>query len=196
MKRLFPLMILIFTVLITFSSCSNEKMVIDDSPFDSNFEHLPTFEDMSRVFSGMSFEEVISIIGKPHGHADFVSHSNGYQWVTSEGEVFTMLFLPKEHFDASGMSRREYYEHIYAMGNPVSQKIVFPENSISSSEDCIILNGVHYYKILEPNGFGRLLSYYLTVPSENVSNGDEIYLIINNQPINVTSFCICPDESY
>ena len=66
-----------------------------DDFFDSNMLSRPTDEDIAKITVGMSFSEVIEIIGKPHCRASGPSLPY-FQWVTTEGSKYTILFLPEE----------------------------------------------------------------------------------------------------
>ena len=66
-----------------------------DDFFDSNMLSRPTDEDIAKITVGMSFREVIEIIGKPHCHAPGPSLPY-FQWVTAEGSKYVILFLPED----------------------------------------------------------------------------------------------------
>ena len=66
-----------------------------DDFFDYDMRSCPTDEDIAKITVGMSFSEVIEIIGKPHCRASGPSLPY-FQWVTTEGSKYTILFLPEE----------------------------------------------------------------------------------------------------
>jgi hypothetical protein len=66
-----------------------------DDFFDYDMRSCPTDEDIAKITVGMSFSEVIEIIGKPHCRASGPSLPY-FQWVTTGGSKYTILFLPEE----------------------------------------------------------------------------------------------------
>lgn len=98
---------------------TSEDNRMEEEFFDKNFIHKPTKDDISKVHKGMSFYEIVDIIGKPHSFADYVSHGMSYKWVTVEGDAYTIMFLPEDAVTgASKMSLSEYHKYTVAINEP------------------------------------------------------------------------------
>ncbi len=103
--------------------------------FDSEMKHKPTNADMQKIHKGMSFDEAVEIIGKPHRYADGVSCSYYLQWNTVEGERYIIVFSPPEDFPfPHHMTETEYYHHTYVYKGPglLSYKSETTETSLDS----------------------------------------------------------------
>ena len=61
--------------------------------FDWELTNKPTDSQMKKVRKGMSYYEVVEIIGKPHSFADNIDNSQTFKWITQEGNVFFCFFL-------------------------------------------------------------------------------------------------------
>ena len=118
MKALFKqaiIIAIIMCVILSFCSChfygDNKK---EDELFDVSLSHLPTEDDMKKIKQGMSFNEVVSIIGKPHSYAPHVSHNFALLWNTKEGSQYTILFLLEEKTETKFETAIDYFNHSIA----------------------------------------------------------------------------------
>ncbi len=97
----------------------NEGNSMETDFFDLNMSHKPTRNDILKVHKNMSFCSIIDIIGKPHGYADYVSHGMAYKWITVEGDVYTIMFLPNDTVpNTATMSLSEYNQYTVAVSDP------------------------------------------------------------------------------
>ena len=107
---------MLFYLVLSMCSCSSVKK--EDDLFDASVSHLPTEDDMKKVKQGMTFDEVVSIIGKPHGYAPDVNHNFGLLWNTREGTQYSIIFLLYEKPENKIESSIDYFKHSVA-GIPV-----------------------------------------------------------------------------
>ena len=64
--------------------------------FDKEMLHKPTEKDIQKIHAGMTFAEVVGIIGKPHFSPPQYSHNNFFVWVTNEGNSYRLAFSTEE----------------------------------------------------------------------------------------------------
>ena len=94
--------------------------VVNADFFDYEKSHLPTDEEMKSVKKGMSFYDVVALIGKPHGYIDGASYGLSYKWVTVEGNVYEIKFVPTDDVPKDrDMSLSEYNQYTKADNDAV-----------------------------------------------------------------------------
>lgn len=67
----------------------NQKVTVEMF-FDTEATHLPTLADFRKLETGMTFEEIVEIIGRPH-----IPRQTGmlsFGWRTAEGETILLFF--------------------------------------------------------------------------------------------------------
>ncbi|MEE1356204.1 MAG: hypothetical protein UHG68_01420 [Clostridia bacterium] len=75
---------------------------------------------MKSVKKGMSFYDVVALIGKPHGYIDGASYGLSYKWVTVEGNVYEIKFVPTDDVPKDrDMSLSEYNQYTKADNDAV-----------------------------------------------------------------------------
>ena len=94
--------------------------VVNVDFFDYEKSHQPTDEEMKSVKKGMSFYDVVALIGKPHGYIDGASYGLSYKWVTVEGNVYEIKFVPTDDVPKDrDMSLSEYNQYTKADNDAV-----------------------------------------------------------------------------
>ena len=135
-KNIAVILLIVFLLLMLCVGCSSD--VSSDSPpsseqtfpnddsnisyeelFDYEMKHQPSDSDILTITKGMPFDEVVNIIGLPHGIADNVSMSSSFKWVSLEGNEYILLFIPEDTVDnADKMDPLEYYRYTVTASVP------------------------------------------------------------------------------
>ena len=135
-KNIAFLLLIVFILLMLFVGCSSnvsndsptslEQTFPNDDPnisyeelFDYEMKHQPSDSDVLKITKGMPFDEVVDIIGLPHGIADNVSISSYFKWVSLEGNEYILLFILEDTVDnADKMEPLEYYRYTVTASFP------------------------------------------------------------------------------
>ena len=90
--------------------------------FDLNKEHIATDEEMLSVKNGMTFTEVVNIIGKPHGYGTMGAMT--LKWFTKEGTIYNIKFIFNDDFvqDAK-WSLNDYYKYAIVLSSPMIDRV-------------------------------------------------------------------------
>ena len=150
MKRYYAFLTAVFLVLILCVGCScdvgkdssvpsSEQTSSNIDPsishqalFDYEMKHQPSDSDMLKITKGMPFDEVINIIGLPHGIADNISISSYFKWVFLEGNEYIIFFIPKDTVDnADQLEPLEYYSYTETAFAP---RLIKNENSKKTTQ--------------------------------------------------------------
>ena len=85
----------------------------EDEFFDRKQKHKPTVEELKQVEKGMSFAEVVSIIGKPHGYGNTALT---FSWTSQEGKTYDIFVLYTEQYAKDYPDRMKGFERYYLYG--------------------------------------------------------------------------------
>lgn len=104
---------------------ASNNQFCDEQFFDAEMANKPTTAEIERITQGMAFYDVVKIIGKPHGCADY-DLPTGYsyerdvfRWETQDGIIYYIQFLPAEIVqNAEGMLLSEYHRYTVVVGTP------------------------------------------------------------------------------
>ena len=90
--------VLCFICILGFSSCGEQVIPYDEGNMDTYLEpdkkDLPTSEEFSKVKEGMSFTEVVNLIGRPQ--RELGSGAIIYEFDLSDGTVCAVYFIPND----------------------------------------------------------------------------------------------------
>ena len=86
--------------------------------FDKNKTYKPTEQAVQLIEQGMSFYEITEIIGKPHGLVPGMGMSLAYVWETTDGNMYSISFIPTEDAPNNHTSLSEFLRYTVATNKP------------------------------------------------------------------------------
>ncbi|MCR5456727.1 MAG: hypothetical protein K6F14_01485 [Clostridiales bacterium] len=162
------------------------------SYWDNLMYHQPTGEEMQLIHKGMSFFEVVDVIGMPHmlDPDDSSLTEYGRVWVTTNGDSYCLSFSLDKDVDVDNLnSQTEFYSHLNLVENPYIVKTRLM-HEVSSKIASHTIDGVDYYQLQKHS------DYYITEPNTDVRFVEVVYKIIDGQPVDVTDDCIFFDDFF
>ncbi len=157
--------------------------------FDWELTNKPTDSQMKKVRKGMSYYEVVEIIGKPHSFADNIDNSQTFKWITQEGNVFFCFFILDTDIDIPNVSIEEYNRYTVAYSEPGMVGINLSAGYVSTRETSFVIEGVSYYGVVDKKG-ERLGDFYIKEPASVVDQTTTVYRITDGMVVfDATALC-------
>lgn len=169
-----------------------QKTTIYVEYWDHMMWDQPSEKEIQMVHKGMTFFEVIDIIGMPHmlnpDDSSFIGY--GRVWVTTNGNSYCLSFSLDKHVCVDNIdSETELYSHLILDEDPYIVKTRF-KSECSSKIVSYVINGVDYYQLHKHS------DYYITEPNTSARFADAVYKITDGQPVDVTDECIFYDDFF
>ena len=128
--------------------------------FDYRMTHMPTEAEMQQIKVGMSFEEILSIAGKPH-----CLQGSGYQfmcWYSEEGYRYDLSFSSSAPGGADDEDFNDEDEEEHGT-------IIFAYQSLFDYyRHMVIINEPYRFKVQKPISFMSAIAVMLESPSAKV----------------------------
>ena len=81
--------------------------------FDYDMKNKPNKADIEKLQTGMQFDSVITLIGKPHGVPSGPSVAGYFWWVTVEGEEYILRFTLSDNTPLGAESEDQFSPYVF-----------------------------------------------------------------------------------